>query len=308
MVRVWGGIKTLLGVTLRGRGKRRVRGAGRPKAEGHPAFVFPPLQPGEFYNARTAVRLCFQRHAFSGIAPTKTAYQLVDSGKVMISKSVLHGRLSKFRRDRQEHGWNFAIANVVPFGRTRPPVNGQPQESVVHQAVAGLKLAVEWACLIENGDKSVEIRTHPLPGKYLSGAEEIFIHLITTASALSGAPVVPCRVTFVGCVKVTSDQLRSMYNAHRISATQLEDIIRQADEKGKDFYVWQIGRVVIHTDAERAQLARAMPRNKSVVWVPMPPAEDARTSEWEPKIGHGAARIEDARTRRTGVDIKGKVC
>jgi hypothetical protein len=74
-------------------------------------------------------------------------------------------------------------------------------------------------------------------------------------------------VTFEASYKVTAEQLRSMQSAHQIEPTQLEEIIASASAKGRDIYAWQIGEVVVHSPADRAELNETIPKNKSVVWV-----------------------------------------
>jgi len=280
VVRLCAGVRKLATRLLVGKSRRRVRGPNAQTGSDRPAYVMPPLGPGDVYDAETAVRVCFQREALEGTAPTTTVKQLVSSGKVAASRSALNQRLTRFRNQAAQLGWNKALANVAPFGRSGRPslnprskANAESQGSVVYTAVAGLKLAIEWACLVERCDKTVEIRTYDIPQKFLSAADEKFLHIIAVSPRFSGGQTcVPCRVTFTASHQVTAKQLRGMHNAHRIGCTQLEALIAQAHAAKKQLYAWQIGRVIVHSDCERAELARAIPIRPSVVWVTLPPA------------------------------------
>jgi len=157
------------------------------------------------------------------------------------------------------------IDKYVKLARQHHP---ERRQSILHKAIAGVKLTMEWAVRVEEGAKTVEIRTYPLPTKYLSTEKTRFIHIVATASAVSGGRrIVPCMVTFEASYKVTAEQLRGMQSAHQIEPTQLEEIIASASAKGRDLYAWQIGEVIVHSPADRAELNETIPKNVSVVWV-----------------------------------------
>ena len=118
------GVRKLATRLLVGESRRRVRGPNAQTGSDRPAYVMPPLGPGDVYDAETAARVCFQREALEGTAPTTMVKQLVSSGKVAASISALNQRLIRFRNQAAQLGWNKALANVAPFGRSgRPSLN-----------------------------------------------------------------------------------------------------------------------------------------------------------------------------------------
>jgi hypothetical protein len=121
--------------------------------------------------------------------------------------------------------------------------------------------------MIEELHKTLELRTYPMPQAYLSNDEHVFVDLIACDPKRWGGVLVPCRVTFTKCVKLTAEEVRARKHQHCVGDTMLEIFIKEAELQNRSLWGWEIGVVVRYDETERVALARVLAGNRAQTWV-----------------------------------------
>jgi hypothetical protein len=124
-----------------------------------------------------------------------------------------------------------------------------------------------WICMIEDGLKTLELRTYPMPAAYISSEEHVFVDLIACDPKRWGTVLVPCRVTFRRCVRLTPSEARARKDEHCVGNTMHDIWIREAELQNKPLWGWEIGVVIRYNEEERELLGQQLAGNRAQTWV-----------------------------------------